>query len=1140
MKHLSSRAVLWVAVFAAAGSVAAVLLAGPALYGTVASGGLPIPGAVVTAVSGDRKVITSTDQFGKYAFEDLTPGSWTIQVEAFAFEPSQRTVNLPSDAAVSWDLKLKEPSRAAAPAQAGQRSGAAQPFQRVDVSQTAENDTLAALAAQPPSETQADLAQNANESFLVTGSLSQGLQGPREDMFFGRAGLGGPGMDMGGPGGPGFGGALGENGVPGVGGAPGMGGVGGFEGLGAGGAAMAGSGGGGGPMGGPGIGGMRGGGGMGDLGGGRGGMVGGRGGAGGQAGAGRPGWQGQRGAMVFGNRANRGREGFRGSLNFSLNNSALNARSYSLTGQTVAKPSYAQSSFGFTVGGPLRIPKIVDSPNTTIQLSYNGSRSRNPYNGVATLPSALERSGDFSQSIANGPVIIYDPSANQPFAENRIPPSQVSTAAAGLLKYFPSANQPGRVQNYQFVTTAPSHNDSLGINVGRSLTRKDRLNGSFRMQTRNSSSPQLFQFLDTSSGRGISLNLSWSHNIRRGLMNHLSYAFSRNRNDSIPFFANGVDVAAQLGITGTSGSPLDYGPPNLSFTNFGGLSDGSSSLSRTQSSSVSEGFTYMKGKHTWSFGGSYQRNQTNSISHQNGRGSFTFSGLLTSAFDANGQPLAGTGFDFADFLLGLPQSSSIRFGKADTYFRSSRYNAYAQDQVRLRSNLSLNLGLRYEFQTPVAEKYNRLANLDIAPGFTAVAVVTPGETGPYTGKFPKGLVFPDRNNLAPRFGLAWRPWPKKTLTVRAGYGVYFNSSVYSSIASQLSQQPPFASRAGTLNTSLANPLTLQNGFSAAPTQSITNTYAIDPHWRIGYAQTWNFSIQKGLPLSMVMQAGYVGTKGTHLDVLRMPNRAAPGSPLTAEQRRQIGDATGFTFDSSPGASIYNSAQVSFSRRMRRGMSAGASYTLSKSIDDVSSFGGGGGGTVAQDDKNLKAERGLSTFDVRHTLSINYSLGSPVGEGPGRVNLHGWKARLTQNWSVNGGISVNSGRPMTATIQGNLSDSGGTGAVGSSRADSTGLPVELAGAFFNPAAFTLPPSGRFGNAGRNTIPGLWSFVLNMSAGRSFQLGETRRSLDLRMESNNTLNTVNISRVGTTVNASNYGLALGAGSMRTMRAVLRFRF
>lgn len=1133
--------------------VAAGALAGAQYRGSVTSAGLPIPGAIVTATQGDRKVVTSTDENGVYTFPELDQGAWTVEVEAFGFAKTTRAVTLPAQTGTTWDLKLsvEAPPQVAArpaeakpvaaaklpetakPAQAAQRAqGAQQPggragFQRLGVNQTAQADTLAQLAAQtgPEMQQSSDLAQNANESFLVNGSLSRGLQSPQDELPFG------PGMMMGGPGGPGmrpdgtnppgFEGQGGMAGGPQVAGGsmggPGMGRMGGS------------------PMGGPGMGGM--GGPMGGRGG-----FGGPGGRMGQDGARRPGqqrpdWQNREGAMVFGNRR-QNQQSFRGMASFSLANSALDARPFSLTGQTVEKPSYAQSRFNLSGGGQLRIPKLINSSKTFIFANYSGTRSRSPYNSVSTLPSALERTGDFSQSVARGPVVIYDPLTQQPFPGNQIPASRINPAAAGLVSFFPIPNLPGQVQNYQIVSSVPQNTDNFGVRTFSSVTGKDRVGGGFNLQQRSSQSTQLFGYRDQVDGRGLSANAMWTHNFRPGLIGNLRWNFSRNTNNTLPYFANGANVASQLGIAGTSSNPLNYGPPNLSFTNFGGLTDASAALARNQTSSVNGGLTFVRGRQTISGGFEFRRSQINNRSDQNGRGTFVFTGLSTSGFDANGQPLAGTGFDLADFLLGLPQSSSIRFGSADTYFRGSAYNAYVQDDLRLRTNLTINFGLRYEYQTPLTEKYNRMANLDIAPGFTAVAPVLPGAAGPYTGVFPAGLVNPDRNNFAPRIGVAWRPFPRKHTLVRTGYGIYYNGSIYNQMASRLAQQPPFADSA-TFNTSLARILTLQDGFSGASTTQITNTYAVDRFYRIGYAQTWNFAVQQELPLSLVMEVGYLGTKGTRLDVQRLPNRSAPGSPLTAEQRRLIGNAVGFTFDSSDGNSIYHAAQLRLSRRFRRGISGNLMYTFGKSIDDVSTFGGGGA-VVVQNDKDLRAERGLSSFDRRHTLSVGYVLSSPSTGSTDTITARRWYGKLMKNWTLSGNVSYQSGSPFTAQVLGNRSDSSGTGVVGSSRADATGLPVELAGVFFNPAAFTLPAAGFYGNAGRNTITGPASFVLNTALGRSFPLKENRRSLELRMEANNALNTMNVGSIGTTVNASNYGLALSAGQMRTMQATLRLRF
>ncbi|MEZ5367029.1 MAG: hypothetical protein R2748_33010 [Bryobacterales bacterium] len=196
--------------------------------------------------------------------------------------------------------------------------------------------------------------------------------------------------------------------------------------------------------------------------------------------------------------------------------------------------------------------------------------------------------------------------------------------------------------------------------------------------------------------------------------------------------------------------------------------------------------------------------------------------------------------------------------------------------------------------------------------------------------------------------------------------------------------------------------------------------------------------------------------------------------------------------------------------------------------------------VALYDDNLSLERGLSSFDVRHTLSAGWVWTSPIAQGVfGPPPEHLWQ-RLLKSWTITGNIAGNTGTPLTAQALGNQANSGGSGVVGSGRADSTGLPVTLAGAWFNPAAFTTPSAGQLGNAGRNTIPGPGVFTVNMSVGRSFRLDDNRRSLELRASSNNAFNKVNISRLATTVNASNFGLPTAAGNMRTITLSMRVRF
>jgi hypothetical protein len=1148
--------------WSAARSLVVCLLMAPAFTqqalrhtGIVRSAGHPIPGATVTATQGERRVVTSTDDSGRYEFSSLAPGVWKVEVEMTGFVASHRDVE-PSLAAapLEWTLDLrprvvaaKPPADPAKPPVPGAGRGG---FRNVAVSQSAsdtelqaEIDRAAQAAAAPPEST-------AGESFLLNGSISGGLQSAIQESFlmerrgefemmraggfpgqFGPGGGafgGGPGEGSPFGGGPPGSGEPGEPGVrPGAGGPGGPGGRGGFGGPG-------------GPGGGPGLGGRGGfGGGAGAGGGfgGRGGFGGpGGGGPGGRGGPGARGPEGRPPFAAFGNRAGRGRQPMRGMANYTLNNSALNARPYSLTGQTVEKPSYAQNRFGFTIGGPLNIPKLIQSERTFLFVNYNGSRGRNLYNATSTLPSALERAGDFSQSVVRGPVAIFDPNGRLPFAGNRIPADRINAASRGLLDLFPLPNQPGSVQNYQFVTSVRSGADNLGVRLNRPLTQKDRIDVNFNSQFRRGNNAQLFGFLDSTDGHGYSANLGWVRTIARGRINTLRGNFSRNISETLPFFAYGRNVAAELGILGVSDEPINYGPPNLTFTNFGALSDASPLLRRDQTVSLLDTVMVTFPGHTLSFGGELRRMQLNTRTDQNARGTMSFSGLATSDFNSAGQPVNGTGFDFADFLLGLPQSSSVRFGSSSTYFRSTVYSAFAQDDWRAHRNLTLNIGVRYEYFKPFREKFGRIANLDVAPGFTGVAVVTPGQTGPYSGVFPEALIDPDRNNFSPRAGIAWRPSQKRRTQVRAGYGLFFNGSIYNQFPSRLAAQPPFANTA-TINTSAARVLTIQNGFATAPSQTITNTYAVDRGYRVGYAQTWNASIAQPLGRSWVTEIGYLATKGTRLDIQRLPNRAAPGSPLTAEQRRQIGNAVGFTFDSSEGNSISHAGQARLTRRFSRGVSSNLTYTYGKSIDNASTFGGGGA-TVAQNDKDLAAERGRSSFDQRHALSLNYVLNSPVSENARVIQLKGLPLLLMKEWSLSGGVTASSGTPLTARVLGNQADTGGTGSVGSGRADATGLAIDAATGFFNLAAFAVPAAG-FGNAGRNTIDGPNRFSMNLSLARSFRIDERRR-LEFRADSNNFLNHVSYTGLGTVVNALNYGLPTSAAVMRTVTMTMRLRF
>ena len=1061
--------------------------------GTVKFGGQPVPGATVIATEGNHRAVTTTDETGAYELPDLAPGTYAVEVQMFGFQTGRKQVEIgrePVAAATEWTLDLQIRPRENAERPQRQQGG----FRA-----TVENEEEP-IAAAPAVDVGSQNLANANEAFLVNGSLSNSLQNGQNDF-----GLRGPVMGMQGP--PGGPGGVGVDGQPGV--VPGP------------------PGGPGGGPGGPGPGGP----GFGGGGGGRfGGGGGGRGGFGGPGGPGRNRPNGN-GRMV-GNRANRGRQGIRGNVAFQWHGASTDAKPFSLSGQPIPQPDFNNYRWSIVVGGPLRIPHVLKADSTSFALNYVGTRGQSPFYNVGTVPTAAERTGDFSQTSVNGVVpTIYNPSTGAPFAGNVVPTSMLNSAALGLLKYVPLPNLPGTVQNFDFVTAVPADTDNISARLGQNVGKGERVALSESFQRRKTENAQLFGFLDPGNGIGNNTDLSWSHGLGANGSNALHLTYNRNRTTQHSYFSFGQDIAGELGILGTSRDPINYGPPTVSFTNYAGLTDSLPSQSVVESLAESDSYTLAKKNHTLTFGGDFKRQDRNTTTDQNARGTFLFSGIATSAFNAKGQPVPNTGFDFADYLLGLPQSSSVQFGTNSVYFRQNTWDVFGNDEWHVNQKLTLTLGLRYEYYSPLAEKYGHIVNLDIAPGLTAVAPVLPGAAGPYSGAFPNTLVEPDRNNFAPRGGLAWKPSTKHSTVVRLGYGIYFNPTALNRLATELSQQPPFA-ETQTLTTSASNVLTLQNGLATAPNDAtVRNTYAVQKDYKVGYAQTWNVTVQQNFSRGFFIELGYIGTKGTELDTETVPNIALPGSsPITSQQGLQIRNAQQFIYDSSWGNSIYHAGQVRLMRRFARNMSANILYTYSKSIDDSSTFGGVGN-VVAQNAFDLSAERGLSSFDRRHVLNLNYVLSTPTQAG--------WWRR---NWTLSGAAVLQSGTPLTARILGNQSNIAGTGVVGSGRADATGLPVDQGGVYFNPNAFTYPVPGQLGNAGRNTIPGPWAWSLNTAFGRYFPIGGegSRKRLELRLETNNTLNHVNITNVYTVFGSANYGLPATAGAMRTADINIRFRF
>ena len=786
-------------------------------------------------------------------------------------------------------------------------------------------------------------------------------------------------------------------------------------------------------------------------------------------------------AAAFGNNRFGGRSLYTGGIGFVIGNSTFDARPYSLTGQNTPKADYSRMTGGFTFGGPLRIPGLFENgPNFFV--GYQRTR-----NSDATVAS----------------VLVPD------MAQRNAP--DISPQAQALLSLYPLPNfSGGGGYNYQVPLLAATHQDAVQTRLAKSVGSKDQVYGRFALQSTRSDNTNLFGFLDTSRVLGVDSGVNWVHRFNQRWFLNLGYQFSRLSTRVSPYFANRVNVSGEAGIAGNNQDPMNWGPPALIFSSgLASLSDAQSSFNRSQTGGVSGSAMWNRGAHNFTFGGDLRRQQFNYLSQQDPRGTFTFTGQET-------------GSDFGDFLLGVPSASSIAFGNADKYLRQTVYDAYFTDDWRINQALTVNAGVRWDYGAPMTELYGRLVNLDIAPGFTAAA--------PVLGSNAQ-LVRPYKRGLSPRIGLAWRPAAASSLVVRAGYGIYYDTSVYQAIATRLAQQPPLSKTLSVQNNP-STPLTLADGFDGS---SSMNTFAVDPRFRPGYAQNWQLSLQRDLPASLQLTATYLGAKGTHALQAFLPNTYPQGTTNSCSAC-----PVGFVYLTSYGNASREAGQIQLRRRLRSGLAASLQYTYSKSIDDAAALGGQRsteGLAIAQNWLDLRSERALSTFDQRHLLSFQMQYTTGMGISGGTL-LGGWQSSLLKDWTFSSQVTAGSGMPETPIY---LAPVQGTGVTGTLRPDYTGAPLYEAPAarFVNPAAYAVPVSGKWGNAGRNSITGPPQFLLNASIGRTFRLGD-RLNLDLRVDSINAPNHVNFTAWNTTVNSAQFGLPAAANAMRSVQTTLRLRF
>ena len=845
-------------------------------------------------------------------------------------------------------------------------------------------------------------------------------------------------------------------------------------------------------------------------------------------------------SQAFGNHRANSKSLYNGGIGVILDNSATDARQYSLSGFNTPKPEYDRITAGFTFGGPLKIPHLLPhGPN--FFAGYQWTRNHTAQTNSALVPTEAERAGDLQNAVGQ-PSQIIDPATGLPFPGSIVP---VSPQAQSLLQLYPLPNISGNpLYNFQIPVLNSSHQDIVQARMDKTIGRRDQVWGRFNLQSTRADNVNLFSFVDTTNTLGMNFSINWSHRFNPHLFFNTAYNFSRLRTEVRPEFANKQNISGEAGIEGNNQDPQNWGPPALNFSaGIAALSDAQSEFNRNRTDSFSGSVAQYRGHHNVTVGGDLRKQQYNDQFQQDPRGTFTFTG-------------AATGSDLADFLIGIPDASSVAFGNADKYLRQTVYDLYAADDWRVMPILTINAGLRWEYGAPMTELYNRLVNLDIPSGFAAAAPVLASDpVGPLTGeKYPNSLVRPDHSGIEPRIGISWRPIPASTVVVRAGYGVYHDTTVYLNPVLQLAQQAPLSTTVKQQN-SAACPLTLADAFTPC-NSALTNTFAINPDFRVGYAQTWQLSVQRDLPFALQGTVTYLGVKGT-----RGVQEFLPNSYPLGEVNPCPSCPSGFAYYTSGGNSTRQSGQLQLRRRLRAGFAASLLYTYSKSIDNDSLLGGQGHVStpsnsqsgensptslsaptsptpqIAQDWLDLRAERSLSSFDQRHLLNVQAQY--TTGQGlEGGTLLGGWPGRLLKEWTVLVQTTIGTGLPQTPLFPAAVP---GTGWIGPLRPDLTGAPIYKSqnGSHLNAAAYAAPAPGQWGTAGRNSITGPNQFSLDSALQRTFRPGK-RYFLDARIDATNVLNHPVFASWNTTVGNTQFGQPVSVNPMRSLQTTFRLRF
>jgi hypothetical protein len=837
-----------------------------------------------------------------------------------------------------------------------------------------------------------------------------------------------------------------------------------------------------------------------------------------------------------------------------LRNSALDAKNY-FDPKDRPIPPFKRNQYGLTLGGPVIVPKVVNGKSRLFfMFNWEGVRERKALTGSPSVPLTAWRTGDFSNlRDASGRLIpIFDPAtrvfdaagnvvqAPTQFPGNIIPLNRIHSVSKQLLEFFPLPETERTGSNY-------TNHESRRVDADQFTYRLDFVEGSrsswfFRHSISHElgydpfAIPNMGINTDTDVQQAVVAN---TRTFGSNKVNDVRFGIGVLENAHISPRANTVNVVGQLGINLPSDNPLYWGVPNINITGLSGLGEESDApfINDDKTFQVVDNFSWVVGEHSVKFGGELRRVHYDQIGGVVTRGRFAFDGRYTNS------PLLATadrgGHPFADFLLGHFNRSEGQVGAPIANFRSNYYALYVQDSWKFSPTLTVNYGVRWEYDQPFRDLNDAIVNIDFAwdnsrePVFVRAGTGDPYEGNPAfrlapdvqyvrDGRFGRGAYRSDFNDFAPRLGIAWSVNPKTV--VRTGGGIYYVRDIGNAVF-DIVRNAPFTIRRDEPAESFRPNLSYEQPFArtGAPTFILANQYD-EPST---YIAQWSLGMQRELGANMSAELTYFGSAGVHLRRLMSYNNPEPSQLANTNLARPFPKFGSMQVMSAPGHSSYHAMYLKVQRRFAQGLTFLSSFSYGKSIDNGSGIRTTDGDTLTPSNNyNLELEHGLSAFDFRRRWTTSWLYELPFGKERRWLNHGGITDVLLGGWQLGGILTLQDGFPFTVTCgPGNIQNGGGA-----CYPDATGIDWHLPSSertrtrWFNTDAFVdRNPAGgpfRYGTVARNSLIGPGFISLDASANKKFQLGD--HSLELRVEAFNLPNTPIWSQPGSQLRTPNFGV------------------